>query len=464
MKTGTMRIARGVGIPVLRADTVIVGSGAAGLNCAEQLHAAGVRDILVLTSSLLGGTSYRSGSDKQTYYKLSVFGDAPDSPLDMARALFAGGCMDGETAYIEALYSPRAFFHLVENGVPFPSNAFGAFVGYKTDHDPRQRATSAGPKTSRYMVETSLARIRALGIPILDRMTVVRIVRAGPRKAAAGLVALDGRRTDGPGLGVTAVAAGRIVLAAGGPGELYAETVYPRGQIGLHGPALEAGADMVNLGESQFGIASTRFRWNLSGTYQQVIPSYFSLDEAGRRVDFLPDWYRSAAELAENIFLKGYQWPFNAARAADFGSSRVDMAVHAERAAGRRVFLDFLRSPSYEGATVDVEGLSGEAAAYLRRSGSLQRTPIERLAHMNPESIEIYREHGIDLRDPLEIAVCFQHNNGGIRVDTDWQTTVPGLFAVGEAAAAAAASLRSISVEIGSATVRARFDQRVLSR
>ncbi len=38
------------------------------------------------------------------------------------------------------------------------------------------------------------------------------------------------------------------------------------------------------------------------------------------------------------------------------------------------------------------------------------------------------------------------------------------LFAVGEEAAAAAASLRSISVEIGSATVRAKFDQRVLSR
>ncbi|MDX9733808.1 MAG: protein kinase [Thermoanaerobaculia bacterium] len=38
------------------------------------------------------------------------------------------------------------------------------------------------------------------------------------------------------------------------------------------------------------------------------------------------------------------------------------------------------------------------------------------------------------------------------------------LFAVGENAAAAAASLRSISVEIGSATMRAKFDPRVLSR
>ncbi len=38
------------------------------------------------------------------------------------------------------------------------------------------------------------------------------------------------------------------------------------------------------------------------------------------------------------------------------------------------------------------------------------------------------------------------------------------LFAVGEEAAAAATSLRSISVEIGSATMRAKFDPHVLSR
>ena len=68
--------------------------------------------------------------------------------VDFARTLTAGGCCHGDVALVEGANSLRGFYHLVELGVPFPHNERGGFVGYKTDHDPRQRATSAGPKTS----------------------------------------------------------------------------------------------------------------------------------------------------------------------------------------------------------------------------------------------------------------------------------------------------------------------------
>jgi succinate dehydrogenase/fumarate reductase flavoprotein subunit len=235
--------------------------------------------------------------------------------------------MHGDMAYIESLYSLPAFYHLVENGVPFPYNKYGAFVGYKTDHDPRQRATSAGPKTSHFMVKTSLAKVRERGIPIFDKITVVKIITAGEPKRVVGLVGINEEQVGRESLGITLFQAENVVLATGGPGELYETSVYPEGQVSLHGVALEAGAGAVNLGECQFGLASTRFRWNLSGTYQQVIPSYFSIDESGRRHDFLAEYYRSLPEMASNIFLKGYQWPFSASRAVDFGSSLVDIAV-----------------------------------------------------------------------------------------------------------------------------------------
>ena len=35
-------------------------------------------------------------------------------------------------------------------------------------------------------------------------------------------------------------------------------------------------------------------------------------------------------------------------------------------------------------------------------------------------------------KEYLEIALCAQHNNGGIAVDLWWQTSVKGLFAAGE--------------------------------
>lgn len=423
-------------VPLIKCHTIVVGTGAAGLNCAERLYCAGVRDIIVLTSNLYGGTSYCSGSDKQTYYKLSVFGDTADSPMDMAHSLFDGGCMHGDMAYVESLYSLPAFYHLVQNGVPFPYNKYGAFVGYKTDHDPRQRATSAGPRTSRFMVETSLRKVLELGIPIFDEMTVVKLVTTSSQDRICGMVVINEHEIEMEHLGITLFQAENIVLATGGPGELYAKSIYPSGQVSLHGVALEAGVAAVNLGESQFGLASTTFRWNLSGTYQQVIPTYFSVGADGQRRNFLEEYFRSLPEMALCTFLKGYQWPFSADHARDFGSSLIDIAVEWETSQGRHVYIDFSHNPSYRGEIFDIHLLPQEARDYLVRSGATQDTPYERLKHMNPDSIEVYHDHGIDLHEPLEVTVSFQHNNGGLWVDDVYQTNIRNLFAIGEVAGA----------------------------
>ena len=41
--------------------------------------------------------------------------------------------MHGDLALVEAALSTQEFFHLVQIGVPFPHNAYGGYVGYKTD-------------------------------------------------------------------------------------------------------------------------------------------------------------------------------------------------------------------------------------------------------------------------------------------------------------------------------------------
>jgi len=135
-------------LPVTWVHTLVIGSGAAGLNAAIQVRKAGVEDVLILTEGLQMGTSINTGSDKQTYYKLALCGADADAPRVMAETYFSGGSMHGDLALVEASLSARAFIHLVNLGVPFPRDAYGQFVGYKTDHDPRQRATSIGPYTS----------------------------------------------------------------------------------------------------------------------------------------------------------------------------------------------------------------------------------------------------------------------------------------------------------------------------
>ena len=175
-----------------------------------------------------------------------------------------------------------------------------------------------------------------------------------------------------------------------------------------------------------------KFRWNVSGTYQQALPRYVSVDEAGEEHDFLTEAIPDPRRVLLLCFRKGYQWPFDAAKAGE--SSLVDLLVHREIfGRGRRVYLDFRRNPA--GLEDGFDLLPEEARDYLANSGALLDTPVERLAAMNPGALALYAAHQIDLKaEMLEISVCAQHCSGGLEVDRNWQTTVPGLYAAGEAA------------------------------
>lgn len=420
----------GMDVPVTSLDTVVIGSGCAGYNAADWLFALGREDVAMVTEGVRMGASRNTGSDKQTYYKLSLASDGEDSVRSLAKTLHAGGCVHGDTALCEAAGSVRGFMKLVNLGVPFPTNAYGEYIGYKTDHDPRRRATSAGPLTSKFMTEALEKAVRQKGIPVFDGMTAVRLlVHEG---AIAGVLCLDRNRLSDATRGLHLFAAHRVVLATGGPAACYHASVYPESQTGMAGLAIEAGAQMANLQEWQYGLASIGFRWNVSGTYQQALPRYIAVDDQGVEHEFLPDMLGDPIDAMNRVFLKGYQWPFDVAKVE--GSSLIDILVHHQtQALGRRVYMDFRRNPT--GLPEGFDKLSGEAHEYLQKSGALFGTPIERLAHMNPDAIALYKNNGIDLyTEPLEIAVCAQHHNGGIAVDNDWQTCIRGLYAVGEAA------------------------------
>ena len=248
-------------------------------------------------------------------------------------------------------------------------------------------------------------------------------------------MAINKAEIDAANFGITLFNAENVVMATGGPGEMYAITVYPEGQIGNHGIALEAGAVANNLTESQYGLASIGFRWNLSGTYQQVVPCYFSTNAEGNgRKYFLNEYFETMTQVGTNTFLKGYQWPVHADKLLNMGSSVVDVAVNNEIAAGRRVFMDFTANPIADGGLeeFDLTKLEPEALDYLKTSGAMQATPLERLQHMNPLSIDLYAEHDVDLREPLEVAVCAQHCNGGLRGNIWWESNIKHLFPIGE--------------------------------
>jgi len=435
-------------LPVHSLNTLVIGSGAAARNAALQLLRMGVDDVAMVTDRWNAGTSYNAGSDKQTYYKLALSG-APDSALELARDLFAGGCMHGDLALCEALGSARAFFNLVELGVSFPHDRHGGFPGYRTDNDVRGRATSAGPLTSKLMCQALGRALEDRGIRVFDGHQVVALLTrsfagtAGDEgveeeRAVCGAVAIRKEALGERDFGLVVFNARNVILATGGPGGMYRDSVYPQSQRGALGMAFRAGAVAQNLTESQFGLASLGFRWNLSGSYQQVIPRYYSTGaQGGDEQEFLNAHFPDMATLASAIFRKGYEWPFDAGRVDNHGSSLIDLLVSRERASGRKVFLDFTGNPSGGNGLVPfrVEILDPEARDYLRRSGATGETPIRRLESMNPPAVQLFRDHGIDLASrPLDIAVCAQHSNGGLRTNLWWESNLRHLFPVGEAA------------------------------
>ena len=416
---------------VVRCNTAIVGSGAAGFNAADRLWQLGQHDIVLVTENRVGGTSRNTGSDKQTYYKLTLSGGDPDSVREMADTLFAGRCVDGDIALCEAALSTQCFLKLVELGVPFPRNRYGEYIGYKTDHDPRRRATSVGPYTSKQMTECLEAAVQAKGVPMLDKTQVIKVL--SKNGTVCGLLCLNVTAQDDADRFVL-IRCKNVVYATGGPDGMYADSVYPFSQYGATGLALEAGVKGKNLTEWQYGLASVAPRWNVSGTYMQVLPRVFSTAADGSdEREFLMDFFTDAHDMLSKLFLKGYQWPFDVRKVAD-GSSIIDILVYLETCKGRKVYLDYRTNPA--GGEFSYDALLPEAREYLTRAGACFGTPIERLAHMNQPAIDFYRDKGVDLyTQPLEIALCAQHNNGGIGIDCWWQTDVKGLFAVGEAAA-----------------------------
>ena len=416
---------------VYRCNTAVVGSGAAGFNAADRLWQLGQHDIVLVTENRAGGTSRNTGSDKQTYYKLTLSGGEPDSVREMADTLFAGRCVDGDLALCEAALSSQCFLKLVELGVPFPRNRYGEYIGYKTDHDPRRRATSVGPYTSKQMTECLEAAVQAKGVPMLDKTQVIKILTNGG--TVCGLLCLNVTAQNDADHFVL-IRCKNVIWATGGPAGMYADSVYPFSQYGATGLALEAGAKGKNLTEWQYGLASVAPRWNVSGTYMQVLPRVFSTAADGSdEREFLMDFFTDAHDMLSKLFLKGYQWPFDVRKVAG-GSSIIDILVYLETCKGRKVYLDYRTNPA--DGEFSYDDLLPEAHEYLTRAGACFGTPIERLAHMNQPAIDFYRDKGVDLyTQPLEIALCAQHNNGGIGIDCWWQTDVKGLFAVGEAAA-----------------------------
>jgi succinate dehydrogenase/fumarate reductase flavoprotein subunit len=423
---------------IIRCDVLIVGSGGAGLRAAIEAKETFPEGTIVLAAKGVAGQSGVTAvacSDRMAFHATLPHTEpgGPDNWRLHAEDVYeiGGFVSDGDLAFIQAREACGAFDYLDRLGVPFAKKN-GMADQFITDGSDYARACYTGPRTAGHIEEALLKKLASLDVIRLDHTMVVDLITS--RRRVVGAFILDEKATDVE-TGLRAVECKTVVLATGGAGETFSVHVYPTGMTGDgFAAAYRAGAELVNMEFIQIGLSSVKTKLACSGSMMRALPRF--VNEEGREFlgDHLPPG-TTPAEVTNLTFEKGASWPVSVEKR----TCLIDIAVAKEIGRGHRVFLDYGTNPMGFRFT-DLLPVSRDR--YRREirvdigGKARQARPLHRLREINPDSVAWLKEYGIDVEagDRVEIAPAIQHFQGGVKIRGRADTSIPGLYAAGEAA------------------------------
>jgi len=359
-------------LPDAAYDLIVVGSGIAGLYAA--LEAPG--RVLVVTK---GGIEEASTRYAQGGIAAAV-GPRDDPSLHLRDTLDAGaGLVDEEAARILCYEASDRIADLVRYGVRFDSANGAVELGREAAHSHARILHARGDATG-LEIELSLSALARSHATVLEHALASRLlVEDG---AVAGVEVFDDRSGR-----VRTYRAPAVVLATGGAGRMYRTTTNPPVSTG-DGVALAhaAGADVMDMEFTQFHPTAL------------VLPG-------------VPVFLISEAVRGEGATL------FNT-RGERFMPRYHERAELAPRdVVARATLREMLETGSHH---VLLDATAREPAWLAARFPQIYATCLEA---------------GLDLaRDRIPVSPAAHYTMGGVRTNTWGETTVRGLFAVGEVA------------------------------
>ncbi len=367
--------------PSEHVDFLVLGAGAAGLSFALQAADSGSVLVLAKRQRSEGSTQYAQGG------VASVLGADDQLDLHVQDTLIAGaGLCNREAVEVTVREGPERIRWLLSLGVEFDRESAANLHLTREGGHSRRRVAHAKDATGREVERALLAACAAKGIRIVEDQLAIDLVTSGkvgiggPNRALGAYV-LD--RASGE---VTALSARTTVLATGGSGKVYLYTSNPDVATG-DGVAMayRAGAAVANMEFVQF---------HPTCLYHPHAKS-FLISEALRGEGGI---LRNAAGEA---FMSRYDERKELAP-RDIVARSIDAEV--KRRGDDCAFLDMTHLPK----------------------GFL-------LEHF-PNIYATCKEFGIDMAvQPIPVVPAAHYQCGGVVTDLMGRTSLPRLFAIGEA-------------------------------
>jgi len=386
----------------LQTDVLVIGAGAAGCRAALEAHDRGAHVLLVAKGRLgYSGSTFYPGT-MGVGYTSALPGDwqgaDPSGPEVHYREIMAAGlgmaspalarilAEEAPARLVELLERYRMAFRREDEQVLFLQPDFGSGV------------VRAGAATIEAIREAFVREVRARGIPVLDRTAIVRLL--GDRNGCVGAV---GVTRSGE---VFAISARATVLATGGGSTAFLRHMNtPDLAFDGHGMALDLGAQLVNMEFYQMilGLTAPLKRLLIPESYLALLPRLTN----GLGEVFLERYLPSGVTVAECLRTRAGTGPFRSDAAAMY----FDVAVFDEVRQGRGT-----RSG---GVQADFTACDPAQVRAAGRLGWYQWA----------------RARGVDLlARPVDLSPHVHAINGGVLINPQAETSVPNLFACGEAA------------------------------
>lgn len=353
------------------ATIIVVGSGAAGLTVARE--ASRTHDVVLLMKGALGD----SNSSRAQGGIAAATGSDDSIELHLADTLTAGaGEADERIARILCAEGPARIADLLRFGMPFDRHDGDVARAREGAHSVARVLHAGGDSTGRSLIHTLSRAVRESKVSVRENTFVADVVVADGRVRGVQIV-------QSPRGLAEFLAADAVVIATGGAGQLFEHTTNPLGATG-DGIAAAARAGAI-LGDLEF------YQFHPTALAVECTPL---VSEAVRG---------SGAHLL------------------DIDGRRFMLAEH----------------PDAELAPRDVV-----ARAIARTMAGQNGTPvlldarsIAAVARRFPGFAELCATHGFDpATEPVPVTPAAHYWMGGIVVDDRGRTSIPGMYAVGEAA------------------------------